>query len=51
MARLPILRYPDPGLHTVASPVSAVDERIRAKHDIKLPRAVMEPGDPRWTRI
>ena len=29
----------------------AVDERIRAKHDIKLPRAVMEPGDPRWTRI
>ena len=29
----------------------AIDERIRAKHDIKLPREVMEPGDPRWTRI
>jgi trimethylamine---corrinoid protein Co-methyltransferase len=27
-----------------------VDERIRAKHDIKLPREMMEPGDPRWTR-
>jgi peptide deformylase len=30
MARLPILRYPDPRLHTVARPVAAVDERIRA---------------------
>ena len=29
MARLPILRYPDPRLHTVARPVAAVDERIR----------------------
>jgi peptide deformylase len=29
MARLPILRYPDPRLHTVAKPVVAVDERIR----------------------
>jgi peptide deformylase len=29
MARLPILRYPDPRLHTVARPVEAVDERIR----------------------
>lgn len=28
MARLPILRYPDPRLHTVARPVAAVDERI-----------------------
>jgi peptide deformylase len=27
---LPILRYPDPRLHTVAQPVAAVDERIRA---------------------
>ena len=27
---LPILRYPDPRLHTVARPVAAVDERIRA---------------------
>jgi peptide deformylase len=26
---LPILRYPDPRLHTVAKPVSAVDARIR----------------------
>ena len=29
MAQLNILRYPDPRLHTVASPVSAVDARIR----------------------
>lgn len=29
MALLPILRYPDPRLHTVARPVAAVDERIR----------------------
>jgi peptide deformylase len=29
MARLDILRYPDPRLHTVAAPVGAVDERIR----------------------
>jgi peptide deformylase len=29
MARLNILRYPDPRLHTVAKPVAAVDERIR----------------------
>ena len=29
MALLPILRYPDPRLHTVARPVQAVDERIR----------------------
>lgn len=26
---LPILRYPDPRLHTVARPVAAVDDRIR----------------------
>ena len=26
---LPILRYPDPRLHTVAKPVAAVDARIR----------------------
>ena len=26
---LPILRYPDPRLHTIAQPVAAVDERIR----------------------
>ncbi len=29
MARLDILLYPDPRLHTVASPVGVVDERIR----------------------
>ena len=29
MARLNILRYPDPRLHTVARPVAVVDERIR----------------------
>jgi peptide deformylase len=29
MALLPILRYPDPRLHTVAKPVQAVDARIR----------------------
>ena len=30
MARLTILRYPDPRLHFVARPVAAVDERIRS---------------------
>jgi trimethylamine---corrinoid protein Co-methyltransferase len=25
-----------------------IDEKIRAKHDIRLPRSVMELGDPRW---
>jgi peptide deformylase len=29
MARLTILRYPDPRLHTIAKPVAAVEERIR----------------------
>ncbi len=29
MARLTILRYPDPRLHTAARPVAVVDERIR----------------------
>ena len=29
MALLPILRFPDPRLHTVAKPVAEVDERIR----------------------
>ncbi len=29
MARLPILRFPDPRLHTVARPVAAVDDTIR----------------------
>ena len=29
MAQLNILRYPDPRLHTIAKPVTQVDERIR----------------------
>ena len=29
MALLPILCYPDPRLHTVAKPVSEIDERVR----------------------
>ena len=29
MALLPILRYPDPRLHTVAAPVTRVDDQIR----------------------
>ena len=29
MALLPVLRYPDPRLHTIARPVMAVDARIR----------------------
>jgi peptide deformylase len=29
MAKLHILRYPDPRLHTIAKPVKEVDERIR----------------------
>jgi peptide deformylase len=29
MAKLPILRYPDPRLHTVAKPVAEVDARVR----------------------
>ena len=33
MARLTILRYPDPRLHTVARPVSAVDARIQQLAD------------------
>ncbi|CAN5194812.1 peptide deformylase [soil metagenome] len=30
MALLPVLSYPDPRLHTVARPVTAVDDRIRS---------------------
>ncbi len=26
----------------------AIDDGIRSRHDIRLPREVMEPGDPRW---
>ena len=28
----------------------AMDDVIRARHDIKLPREVMEMGDPRWMK-
>ena len=28
----------------------AIDDVIRARHDIKLPREVMEMGDPRWIK-
>jgi trimethylamine---corrinoid protein Co-methyltransferase len=27
-----------------------MDDKIRARHDIKLPREVMETGDPRWMK-
>jgi trimethylamine--corrinoid protein Co-methyltransferase len=27
-----------------------IDDLIRSKHDIKLPREIMQPGDPRWVR-
>ena len=27
-----------------------IDDQIRARHDIHLPRDVMSPGDPRWRR-
>ncbi len=33
MSLLPILRYPDPRLHTVAKPVLAVDARVRTLVD------------------
>ena len=33
MAQLPILRFPDPRLHTVARPVDAVDARIQQLAD------------------
>ena len=33
MAKLSILRYPDPRLHTVAKPVAVVDDRIRQLAD------------------
>ena len=33
MALLPILRFPDPRLHTVAKPVQAVDARIQTLLD------------------
>jgi trimethylamine---corrinoid protein Co-methyltransferase len=25
-----------------------IDQQIRSRHDIRLPRSIMQPGDPRW---
>ncbi len=44
MARLPILHYPDPRLHTVAKPVQAVDERIRTLVDDMAETMYAAPG-------
>lgn len=44
MARLHILHYPDPRLHTVAKPVQAVDERIRALVDDMAETMYAAPG-------
>ena len=44
MARLNILRYPDPRLHTVAKPVAVVDDRIRALADDMLETMYAENG-------
>jgi peptide deformylase len=44
MAKLDILRYPDPRLHTVAKPVQAVDERIRKLVDDMAETMYAAPG-------
>lgn len=44
MAKLNILRYPDPRLHTVAKPVQAVDERIRKLVDDMAETMYAAPG-------
>ena len=44
MARLPILHYPDPRLHTVAKPVQAVDARIRTLVDDMAETMYAAPG-------
>jgi peptide deformylase len=44
MAKLSILRYPDPRLHTVAKPITAVDDRIRALADDMLETMYDAPG-------
>lgn len=44
MAKLNILRYPDPRLHTVAKPVHAVDERIRKLVDDMAETMYAAPG-------
>ncbi|MFZ5573583.1 MAG: peptide deformylase [Pseudomonadota bacterium] len=44
MAKLDILHYPDPRLHTVAKPVKAVDERIRKLVDDMAETMYAAPG-------
>ncbi len=44
MARLPILRYPDPRLHKIARPVAAVDQRIRTLVDDMLETMLAADG-------
>src|SRR5688572_12038810 len=44
MALLPILRFPDPRLHTVAKPVAEVDERIRRLVDDMLETMYVNDG-------
>jgi peptide deformylase len=44
MARLQILHYPDPRLHTVAKPVKAVDDRIRKLVDDMAETMYAAPG-------
>lgn len=44
MALLPILTYPDPRLHTVAKPVTAVDDRIRRLIDDMAETMYAAPG-------
>ena len=44
MALLPILKYPDPRLRTVAQPVAEVDERVRRLVDDMLETMYAEEG-------
>ncbi|MFN3751131.1 MAG: peptide deformylase [Thiobacillus sp.] len=44
MAKLDILHYPDPRLHTVAKPVKAVDDRIRKLVDDMAETMYAAPG-------
>lgn len=44
MAKLDILHYPDPRLHTIAKPVKAVDERIRKLVDDMAETMYAAPG-------
>ncbi|MDX2218872.1 MAG: peptide deformylase [Burkholderiales bacterium] len=44
MALLPILTYPDPRLHTVAKPVTQVDDRIRRLIDDMAETMYAAPG-------